>query len=73
MFALVTKRHLQRLALAIETMGAATAGFFMGYLYGKGLDRVSKPEQPSESHGWFGSPHGGGHEVWTRRPDGKGL
>ena len=72
-FALVTKRHLQRLALAIETMSAATAGFFMGYLYGKGLDRVSKPEQPSESHGWFGSPHGGGHEVWARRPDGNSI
>jgi hypothetical protein len=58
-------------------MCAATAGFFMGYLYGKGLDPTSKPERPSESHGWFGNPHGnphgGGHEVWTRSPEGNSI
>lgn|GEM_PF-1487283 len=73
MLAPVAKRRLQRLALAIQTVGAATAGFVVGYLYGKGVDPTSKPEQPSESHGWFGSPHGGSQEVWTHSPDGNSI
>ena len=73
MFAPATRRHLQRRAQAVATLGAATAGFFMGYLLGKGADRSSKPEQPAESRGWFGSPFGGGHEMWTRSPDGKSI
>ena len=73
MFAPVAQRRLQRLALAIQTVGAATAGFVVGYLYGKGLDPTSKPQQPSESHGWFGSPHGGSQEVWTHSPDGNSI
>jgi hypothetical protein len=54
-------------------MGAATVGFFVGYLHGRRFDPTGEAQQPSQSYGWFGSPHCGGREIWTHSPDGDSI